>query len=279
MLRLSSGGQMKTYYNDERDCRGGRRVHWLRFSTQDENGFGLLEADGVHVCRGDMFSGWEKTGKLLAPGEIRWQTPCVPTKMIALWNNFHEAAATLALAIPADPLFFLKGANSFLPHDAAIPAPASYSGKVLFEGELGIVIGKQGKDISPDQAAGHVFGYTCVNDVTAFELLKADPTFAQWTRAKSFDGFGPFGPVIATGLDPSALCVRTLVNGKERQNYAVRDMIFAPEQLVSLISRDLTLFPGDIISCGTSLGARSMLAGARVDVVIDGVGTLSNRYA
>jgi 2-keto-4-pentenoate hydratase/2-oxohepta-3-ene-1,7-dioic acid hydratase in catechol pathway len=233
----------------------------------------------VRVCRGDMFSAWEKTDELVALSAIRWETPCVPTKMIALWNNFHEAAAKLSLAIPAEPLFFLKGANSFCPHGAGIPAPKSYSGKVLFEGELGIVIGKQGKDIAPDQAAGHIFGYTCVNDVTALELLKADPSFAQWTRAKSFDGFGPFGPVIATGVDPSDLSVRTLVNDRERQNYAVRDMIFSPERLVSLLSRDMTLFPGDIISCGTSLGAGSLPGGARVDVVIDGVGTLSNTYA
>ena len=118
--------------------------------------------------------------------------------------------------------------------------------RVLYEGELGIVIGKQGKDIALDQAVDYIFGYTCVNDVTALDLLKADLSFAQWTRAKSFDCFGPFGPVIATSVDPAELVVRTLVNGKERQNYAVHDMIFPPAQLVSLISRDMTLLPGDV---------------------------------
>ena len=254
-------------------------MHWLRFSRQGRSEFGILEADRVRPCRGDMFSAWEKTEELIALSEIRWETPCAPTKMIALWNNFHEAAAKFSLAIPAEPLFFVKSANSFCSHNATIPAPKSYSGKVLYEGELGIVIGKQGKNIAPDQAASHIFGYTCVNDVTAFELLKSDPSFAQWTRAKSFDGFGPFGPFIATAVNPAALTVRTLVNGKERQNYPARDMIFPPEELVSLISRDLTLFPGDIISCGTSVGAGSLPSGATVDVVIDGVGTLSNRYA
>ncbi|MEO8157299.1 MAG: fumarylacetoacetate hydrolase family protein [Betaproteobacteria bacterium] len=254
-------------------------MHWLRFSTQGGSSFGFLEADGVRACRGDMFSAWEKTDALIALNDIRWETPCTPTKMIALWNNFHEAATKFALSIPAEPLFFVKSANSFCPHNATIPAPRSYSGKVLFEGELGIVIGRQGRDIAPEHAASYIFGYTCVNDVTALELLKADPSFAQWTRAKSFDGFGPFGPVIATEVHPSDLSVRTLVNGKERQNYAVRDMIFAPERLVSLVSRDLTLFPGDVISCGTSLGAGSLSLGATVDVIVDGVGTLSNRYA
>lgn len=254
-------------------------MHWLRFSLHGRSAFGIMEADRVRTCRGDMFSVWEKTDELIALNDIRWETPCAPTKMLALWNNFHEAAAKLSLAIPAEPLFFVKSANSFCPHNATIPAPKSYSGKVLYEGELGIVIGKQGKDIAPDQAASHIFGYTCVNDVTAFELLKSDPSFAQWTRAKGFDGFGPFGPVIATDLDPAVLVVRTLVNGKERQNYPVRDMIFSPEQLVSLISRDLTLFPGDVISCGTSLGSGSLPKGATVDVVIDGIGRLSNQYA
>ena len=254
-------------------------MHWLRFSRRGRSGFGILETDRVRACRGDMFSAWEKTDELIELDEIRWETPCVPTKMIALWNNFHEASAKFSLAIPAEPLFFVKSANSFCPHNAKIPAPKSYSGKVLYEGELGIVIGKQGKDIASDQAASHIFGYTCVNDVTAFELLKSDPGFAQWTRAKSFDGFGPFGPVIATAVDPATLTVRTLVNGKQRQNYPVRDMIFSPGQLVSLISRDLTLFPGDVISCGTSVGTGSLPNGAMVDVVIDGVGTLSNQYA
>jgi 2-keto-4-pentenoate hydratase/2-oxohepta-3-ene-1,7-dioic acid hydratase in catechol pathway len=254
-------------------------MHWLRFNRQGTSAFGFVEADRVRVCRGDMFSTWEKTEELIALSEIHWEMPCAPTKMIALWNNFHEAAVKFGLAIPEEPLFFLKSANSFCPHNATIPAPKSYSGKVLYEGELGIVIGRQGRDIPVDQAASHIFGYTCVNDVTAFELLKADPSFAQWTRAKSFDGFAPFGPVIATAVDPAALVVRTLVNGKERQNYPVRDMIFSPGQVVSLISRDLTLFPGDVISCGTSLGTGSLPIGSTVDVIIDGVGRLTNRYA
>jgi len=147
-----------------------------------------------------------------------------------------------------------------------------------WEAELGVVIGKQGRNIALADVPHYVFGYTCVNDITAVELLKTDPSFAQWTRAKSFDGFGPFGPVIATDVKPARMVVRTLVNGKERQNYPVRDMIFSPEQLVSLVSRDLTLSAGDIISCGTSVGAGPIPAGALMDVVIDGVGTLSNRY-
>lgn len=253
-------------------------MRWLRFTRENRTDFGFVDGDAVHVCRGDMYAAYEPTGESLPLAEVRWETPCAPSKMIALWNNFHEATKKFSLSIPPDPLFFIKTANCFCAHGAAIQAPKSYSGRVVYEGELGIVIGKAGRDIAPADAARYIFGYTCVNDVTALELLKADPSFPQWTRAKSFDTFGPFGPVIATDLDPAALSVRVRVNGKERQNYPARDMIFSPVQLVSLISRDLTLFPGDVISCGTSVGAGPIPAGATVEVEIEGIGTLANRY-
>lgn len=149
---------------------------------------------------------------------------------------------------------------------------------MIFEGELGVVIGKRATAVRESDAAEHIFGYTCVNDVTAVDLLKKDPTFDQWTRAKSFDTFGPFGPVIATGLDTSHLSVKVILNGDERQHYPLADLVFAPARLVSLISRDMTLEPGDVIACGTSVGVGSMKPGATVSVVIDGVGTLTNRY-
>ena len=115
-----------------------------------------------------------------------------------------------------------------------------------------------------------------MNDVTAFDLLNKDPSFQQWTRAKSFDGFGVFGPAIATGLDPEKLAVRSVLDGSERQNYTTADLFFKPHRLVSLISQDMTLKPGDLIACGTSLGAGSMKPGSRIEISIEGVGSLSN---
>ena len=118
-----------------------------------------------------------------------------------------------------------------------------------------------------------------MNDVTAVDLLRKDKSFEQWARAKSFDTFGVFGPVIATGVDPMKLSVKTVLNGKERQNYPVADMFFPPHKLVAAISKDVTLMPGDIIACGTSLGAGTMGdAHNVVDIVIDGVGSLSNVF-
>jgi len=239
---------------------------------------GVLDGETIRLHEGTIFEPGAATGEEVAAADARWLTPTEPTKMVALWNNFRAAAEKNGWAIPAEPLIFLKAPNSFAAHGQPIPVPKSYDGRVAYEGELGIVIGRTCSGVSPEEAASHILGYTCVNDVTAMELLNRDPSFAQWTRAKNFDGFGVFGPVVATGLDPQSLTVRTLVNGRERQNYRVDDMIFAPAELVSRISQDMTLVPGDVIACGTSLGVLPMKAGTVVEVAIDGIGTLRSQY-
>jgi 2-keto-4-pentenoate hydratase/2-oxohepta-3-ene-1,7-dioic acid hydratase in catechol pathway len=232
----------------------------------------------MHVCDGDLFAGAKLTGEVVALADATWLTPCQPTKMICLWNNYRQAAEKNGWAIPAEPLYFAKTANAFNAHQCAIPAPTGYDGRVVYEGELGIVIGRVCSGASPTEAEPAIFGYTCLNDVTALELIPKDPSFPQWTRAKSFDGFAPFGPMIATGLDPLGLTIRTMVNGRERQNYPASDMIFKPAELVSMISRDMTLLPGDVIACGTSLGVLPVRPGTAVEVAIDGIGTLRNVY-
>ncbi len=148
---------------------------------------------------------------------------------------------------------------------------------MVFEAELGIVIGKRVSGIDVAAAPAAIFGYTCINDVTARDLMRLDPAFVHWTRAKSFDSFGPFGPVIASGLDPAGLRVRAIVAGRELQNYPVADMFFSPAEIVSHISHDMTLEPGDVIACGTSVGAGALADGDTVEVSIDGVGRLVNR--
>ena len=225
-------------------------MQWLRFTTGGASGFGTLDGEQVRVHRGELFGANEPTGETIPLAGLTWQTPCAPSKMIALLNNFHAGLKKQNKPAPTEPLFFIKAPNTFCAHGATIPAPRAYTGRVLWEGELGIVIGKRGRDIPLESAGEYVFGYTCVNDLTAFDLFAADPNHEQWTRAKGFDGFGPFGPVIATGIDPAGLVIRTLVNGRERQNYPVADMVFAPAQLVSLISRDLTLDYNDFVVKG-----------------------------
>jgi 2-keto-4-pentenoate hydratase/2-oxohepta-3-ene-1,7-dioic acid hydratase in catechol pathway len=252
--------------------------HWIRFEHAGKSGFGTLRDGAITVHDGDMFAGSTARSDTLPLSAVTVLTPAVPSKMVCLWNNYHALAAKLNLPVPAEPLYFIKASTAFLAGGQTIRAPRSYAGKVVYEGELGIVIGKRCKEVSEADATDYIFGYTCVNDVTAAELINKDATFAQWTRAKSFDTFGVFGPVIATDLDPASLTVRTLLNGKERQSYPVSDIVFAPHKLVSLISQDMTLLPGDVIACGTSLGVGSMKPGNTVEVVIDGIGTLTNQY-
>jgi 2-keto-4-pentenoate hydratase/2-oxohepta-3-ene-1,7-dioic acid hydratase in catechol pathway len=253
-------------------------TQWIRYAEGGIPGFGRLDGTQISVCSGDMFGSPQPTGRTLELGEVVVLTPTVAGKMIALWNNFRALAAKLGNPVPAEPLYFIKGNNSYLATGQTIHTPKSYSGKVVYEGELGIVIGKTCRAVSEAEAQQNIFGYTCINDVTAAEILNRDGTFAQWTRAKSFDTFGVFGPVIATGLDPMKLSIRTVLNGQERQNYPVSDVVFPPATLVSLISQDMTLDPGDVIACGTSIGVGSMKPGSTVEISIDGIGTLINRF-
>jgi len=254
-------------------------ARWVRFEAGGDTGFGQLEGEQIRVYSGDLFDGATATGETLDLGSVKLLTPCEPRQMVALWNNFHAMAAKTNQAIPEEPLYLLKSPSSFLGTGETIHRPQGYDGPVVYEGELGIVIGKPCLRVSESDITDYIFGYTCINDVTAFGLLNKDPSFAQWTRCKSFDGFGLFGPAIATGLDPMTLSVRTVLNDDERQNYPVSDMIFPPHRLVSMISHNMTLTPGDVIACGTSIGAGSMKQPENtVEVSIEGVGTLSNIY-
>ncbi|MFZ0812716.1 fumarylacetoacetate hydrolase family protein [Bradyrhizobium sp.] len=252
-------------------------AHWIRYRHRGEIGFGTLDGEIIREHSGDMFATPRPSGRAIARAEVELLAPTSPSKIIALWNNFHALAAKLAVPEPAEPLYLLKAPSSVTAPEAAIARPGFYDGKIVYEGELGIVIGRTCRHATRDDAAACIFGYTCVNDVTAADIISKDKTFAQWARAKSFDGFCPFGPVIATGIDPSSLTVRTLLDGVERQSYAIADMIFGAEDLVSRLSQDMTLFPGDLICCGTSLGVGSIKGPHNVmTVVIDGIGELRN---
>jgi 2-keto-4-pentenoate hydratase/2-oxohepta-3-ene-1,7-dioic acid hydratase in catechol pathway len=256
---------------------GAAPARWVRFSAGDAVHFGTLERDRVRICEGNLFDSPTPTDHTLPLAEVTLLPPVVPGKMIALWNNFHALAEKLGLQPPAEPLYLIKAPNTLLAPGGIIRKPAG-EGKVVFEGELAIVIGKRCSTASARNALDHVLGYTCVNDVTRADILHRDPSFPQWARAKGFDTFCPLGPAIATGIDPARLRVRTLLDGEVRQDYAISDMRFSAQQLVSLISHDMTLEPGDVILCGTSIGVGSMKPGNTVEVEIAGIGRLSNRF-
>jgi len=254
-------------------------MKWLRFRHAGVTGFGTLVGDHVEVHAGSMFDAPTPTGERLPLAGIEWLVPCEPGKVIGLWNNFGALAEKNGWTRPAEPLHFLKATSSLSAHGAAIPAPPDDVGRVAYEGELAVVIGRRARRVAVADALQHVFGYTCANDVTAIEVLNRDPSFPQWARAKSYDGFGALGPVIQTEFDPAAATLRTRVAGRERQNYPLADMLFGPAELVSRLSHDMTLEPGDVILCGTSLGVLPMKPGSAVEVEIDGLGVLANTYA
>jgi 2-keto-4-pentenoate hydratase/2-oxohepta-3-ene-1,7-dioic acid hydratase in catechol pathway len=253
-------------------------MQWIRFEHAGRAGFGLIKGDQVQVHEGDLFDHPQPTGQHLALAGLTLRPPCGEGKFLALWNNYHAQALKQQLAPPAEPLYFAKTPNTLSAHEEGVPAPVGYDGRVVYEGELGIVIGRVCKNPTLDEARAAIFGYTCINDITALDLISRDASFAQWTRAKCFDGFGAVGPCIATGLDWRSLSVKTRVNGRERQNYPCSDMIFSPEQIVHALAQDMRLQPGDLIACGTSLGVLPMKPGTELEVDIEGIGVLRNRY-
>jgi 2-keto-4-pentenoate hydratase/2-oxohepta-3-ene-1,7-dioic acid hydratase in catechol pathway len=252
---------------------------WARFrSNEGQLGFGLVEGTHILEYQGELFSDKQPTGRKFAQDAVTLICPCAPSKIVALWNNFHELAEKIGKSAPTHPQFLLKPGTSAIGPDGAIVRPSGYAGKIVYEGELGIVIGKRCKDVAPGDAADYIFGYTCVNDVTAMGVLNENPDFAQWCRSKGYDTFGCIGPVIATGLNWSTLRVVTRLDGVERQNYPLSDMIFPVEEMVSLVSHDMSLLPGDVIAVGTSVGVGSMKDGCTVQVDIEGIGQLQNAF-
>lgn len=252
---------------------------WVRFEKGGKAGFGALEGGRVTPYTGDPFAGDAcPAGDAFARDAARLLAPTAPSKMPALWNNYRALAQEKDLKEPSTPLYLLKSPSSFLGPDEDIRHPPHYTGEVFFEGELGIVIGRVARDVTPEEAPAHIFGYTCINDVTAFGLLKDYPGFDQWTRAKGFDTFGVFGPAICDDLDWRVAEIVTRVDGVEKQRYPASDMILPPPAVVSALSRDMTLLPGDVICCGTSVGLGPMPRGCRVEVEIAGIGVLANRY-
>ena len=251
---------------------------WVRFRFEGQTRLGMLDGDNISVCNNELFADPAPTGEAVALSAVELLAPLTPNSILALWNNFHERAEAEGQTIPSNPLYFMKPVSSVIGPNQLIRRPPGYRGGVKFEAEIGVVIGRRCRDVGIDEVDDVIFGYTCVNDVTAAEYLFADPAFQQWTLAKGFDDFCPLGPCIDTDIDPAGLRVLAIENGEVRQDYPVSDMIYSPQQVVSMISRFQTLVPGDLIVCGTSVGASPMHPGCEIQVSIPGLGTLVNHF-
>jgi 2-keto-4-pentenoate hydratase/2-oxohepta-3-ene-1,7-dioic acid hydratase in catechol pathway len=251
--------------------------NWIRFTHNKISSFGLIENNIVTVYEGDMFNNPLKTDVTLKVEDVTVVNPCKPSKMIALWNNYQSLATEKGLSKPNNPLYLNKAISCIIEQGDNIIRPKTYTENIFFEGELGIVIGKTCKDVSIEHSSEYIFGFTCINDVTAMDLVKKDPTFDQWTRSKSYDTFGIFGPCIATDVDPMSLSVKTTVDGQIKQDYNTSDMFFNVYEIVSFLSHDMTLNPGDIIACGTNSGLGPMVSGETVTVSVSQIGQVVNK--
>ena len=209
----------------------------------------------------------------LPPG-ARLLPPCSPTKIVCVGRNYAEHAKEMGAAVPAEPTIFLKPPSSLIASGDAIVYP-KLSERLDYEGELGVVIGRQGRNIKAEDAANYILGYTCVNDVTARDLQRKDN---QWTRGKGYDTFCPVGPCIVPReeIDPATLRVQTFVDGEKKQDAPIAEMIFSVNDIIAYVSAFMTLEPGDLIVTGTPSGVGPLQPGSKVRVDIEGIGALEH---
>ena len=242
-------------------------------SAVDDITYGAVEPEGIRLYRGSPFIAWEPTETVIEWHEARLLAPVIPTKIVAVGKNYAEHAAELDSDVPDNPILFLKPPTSVIGPLQTIRLPAD-SQEVHHEAELAIVIGTVTRDVAVEDVGPHIMGYTAANDVTARDLQRLD---GQWTRAKGFDTFCPLGPVIDTELDPQeSLSIVCRVNDEVRQSATTADMVFGVGEVVSFISRVMTLLPGDVILTGTPSGVGPIEPGDRVEVEIEGIGLLLN---
>jgi 2-keto-4-pentenoate hydratase/2-oxohepta-3-ene-1,7-dioic acid hydratase in catechol pathway len=244
----------------------------VRFQVGERTACGILEGDEVVELEGDFFGALKASKTRYPRSRVKLLSPCSPGKIVAVGLNYRDHAAEMGLAVPVEPVIFLKPSTAIIGPDEAIGYP-KMSAQVDYEAELGVVIRDRVKNIGPDQARAHILGYTCANDVTARDLQKKD---GQWTRAKSFDTFCPVGPWIETELDPGDLLIESFLNRDQRQSSRTAQFIFPVPHLVSFISQVMTLLPGDLIITGTPAGIGQMKPGDEIEVRIEGIGSLRN---
>ena len=240
--------------------------------------FGVLnDEDQILVLRGDpIYSGIVPTESKVALADVRLLAPVIPrSKVVCVGKNYADHAAEMGSDVPKEPVIFLKPNTSVIGPNDLIQWPRM-SERVDFEGELAVVISRICKDVPVEKVDDVIFGYTVGNDVTARDLQKVD---GQWNRAKGFDTFCPLGPWIETDFIPGSQKIITTLNGEVKQSEPLSSMNFKIPQIINFISSVMTLLPGDVILTGTPAGIGPMPAGAEVTVLIEGIGSLSNKVS
>ncbi len=244
----------------------------VRFLYDGKPVYGQLDGHQIQILDGLPFGKKTHTGQTLPLSEANLLAPVEPSKVVAVGLNYITHAEELGMDIPDEPILFMKPSTSVIGPSQPIVYP-SMSAEVDYEAELAIVIKDTIKHVSQEVAPRHILGFTCGNDVTARDLQRVD---GQWTRCKSFDSFCPLGPWVETDLSPLALKVEALVNGEIRQSGSTASMIFDCNYLVSFVSKVMTLLPGDVIMTGTPPGVGHVQVGDKVEIRIQGIGSLVN---
>lgn len=235
--------------------------------------YGTVEPDGIRLYHGSPFVQWERTETVLPITKVKLLAPVIPTKVIAVGRNYVDHAAEMNAEVPTHPLIFMKPPTAVIGPLSPIKLPPQ-SGEVHHEGELAVVMGRVARNVPAAEASLYILGYTAANDVTARDLQRAD---GQWTRAKGFDTFCPLGPAIDTEFDPAeSHPITCTVNGVLRQEGLTSDLVFDIGEVVEYVTSVMTLLPGDVILTGTPAGVGPIVDGDRVEVEIDGIGTLMN---
>lgn len=249
-------------------------MKFLRYIYMGNTRYGILNDDEYTITPiiGSPFDTYSRESQKICIKDVQLLTPCDFSKAVCVGLNYKDHAHEFNLEIPKSPVIFIKPSTSALAHNEKIIKPVECN-RIDYEAELAIVIKKKAKNINIENIREYILGYTCANDVTARDLQKINE---QWTIAKGFDTFCPFGPVIETDIDPNNLEIKSLLNGKVMQKSNTSNLIFNTDYIVSYISKIMTLNPGDIILTGTPSGISHMNNGSIIEIVIEGIGTLKN---
>jgi 2-keto-4-pentenoate hydratase/2-oxohepta-3-ene-1,7-dioic acid hydratase in catechol pathway len=252
-------------------------VRIVRYAVGGVRHYGEMESGDARIARfeGDPFTGLSPTGHIDEVGDVVVLPPLERPRIFGFAYNYASHIDETDREVPEVPVCFMKPSTAVTGPDDAIVYPAD--GELIhFEGELVVVIGKEARHVKPSEAHEYILGYTCGNDVSDRIVQRKESKFGTLLIGKGQDTFAPLGPVIATGLDPSGLSLTTRVNGTVMQSASTADLLLAAPDIVSYLSRYLTLLPGDAIMTGTPSGVGPIRPGDEVEVEIEGIGVLRN---
>jgi 2-keto-4-pentenoate hydratase/2-oxohepta-3-ene-1,7-dioic acid hydratase in catechol pathway len=249
--------------------RPGQSAHEVHLESRA----GILEGDVIREISGELWGQRDLTGRQWRKADVKFLPPSDPTKIVCVGKNYSDHISEMGGTAPKEPLIFLKPPSSIIAPGDPIVLPRS-SHRVDYEGELAVIIGRRCAHLRPDEdLRPYIAGYTCLNDVTARDLQKLD---VQFTRAKGFDTFCPFGPVLETDRPPDDAALETFVNGVNKQSAHINEMLFSVDVIFRWVTQVMTLEPGDVISTGTPAGVGPLVAGDVVEVRVGGIETLRN---